>query len=74
MRCCLLRPSPAAGPDADLAMVWELMSQSGSRVVAVTAQGETLGLITNDDIAEVFQVMGALMERQVTDRGRPHVG
>lgn len=65
---------PCCSPDADLAMVWELMSQSGSRVVAVTAQGETLGLITNDDIAEVFQVMGALMERQATDRGRPHVG
>jgi stage IV sporulation protein FB len=65
---------PRCSPDADLAMVWELMSQSGSRVVAVTAKGETLGLITNDDIAEVFQVMGALIERQAADRGLSNVG
>jgi hypothetical protein len=40
----------------------------------VTAKGETLGLITNDDIAEVFQVMGALIERQAADRGLSNVG
>jgi stage IV sporulation protein FB len=53
---------PEVSPNADLATVWELMSQRGSRVVAVRDGMQFLGLITNDDISEVFQVMGAAIE------------
>jgi stage IV sporulation protein FB len=52
---------PHCSPDADLASVWEQMSQSGSRVVAIVDHGDVLGIITSDDISEVFQVMGAAM-------------
>lgn len=52
---------PHCSPDADLASVWEQMSQTGSRVVAIVDHGDVLGIITSDDISEVFQVMGAAM-------------
>ncbi|MFN3331779.1 MAG: site-2 protease family protein [Caldilinea sp.] len=52
---------PHCSPDADLASVWEQMSQSGCRVVAIVDHGDVLGIITSDDISEVFQVMGAAM-------------
>ncbi len=55
---------PRSSPQDDLATVWEMMSQSGSRVVAVAEQGQVLGIITSDDISEVFQVMGAMLERR----------
>jgi stage IV sporulation protein FB len=53
---------PSCAPETDLATVWEMMSQSGSSVVAVAEHGEVLGIITSDDISEVFQVMGAIMQ------------
>jgi Zn-dependent protease len=53
---------PECSPQTDLATVWEMMSQSGSRVVAVRDGTQFLGIITNDDIGEVFQVVGAAME------------
>jgi stage IV sporulation protein FB len=53
---------PECSPQADLASVWEMMSQRGSRIVAVREGTQFLGLITNDDISEVFQVVGAAME------------
>lgn len=53
---------PEVGPDVDLATVWEVMSQRGSRVVAVRDGLQFLGLITSEDISEVFQVMGAAIE------------
>ncbi|MBW7883065.1 MAG: site-2 protease family protein [Caldilineaceae bacterium] len=65
---------PVCGPDTDLAEVWEKMGQSGSRVVAVKEGHQFLGVITNDDIAEVFQVMGAAIEgrdRRVTPPTQP---
>lgn len=52
---------PRCTPDSDLASVWEMMSRTGSRVVAVEAQNQVLGIITSDDISEVFQVMGAAL-------------
>ena len=55
---------PHCSPDTDLATVWEKMSQSGSRVVAISDHGDVLGIITSDDIAEVFQVMGAALEKR----------
>lgn len=53
---------PRCTPDSDLASVWETMGRTGSRVVAVAAQDQVLGIITSDDISEVFQVMGAALE------------
>lgn len=53
---------PRCTPDYDLASVWELMSRTGSRVVAVATQEQVLGIITSDDISEVFQVMGAALQ------------
>lgn len=53
---------PRCTPDSDLASVWEMMSRTGSRVVAVATQDQVLGIITSDDISEVFQVMGAALE------------
>lgn len=54
---------PECGPEQDLAAVWETMSQHGSRLVAVKESGRFLGLITADDISEVFQVMAAMLDR-----------
>jgi hypothetical protein len=53
---------PRCTPDSDLASVWETMGRTGSRVVAAATQGQVPGIITSDDIAEVFQVMGAALE------------
>ncbi len=53
---------PLCTPETDLATVWEQMGQSGSRVIAVADQGQVLGIITADDISEVFQVMSAAMD------------
>jgi stage IV sporulation protein FB len=53
---------PRCIPDSDLASVWEMMGRTGSRVVAVATQTQVLGIITSDDISEVFQVMGAMLE------------
>ena len=53
---------PMCSPETDLATVWEQMGQSGSRVIAVADHGQVLGIITADDISEVFQVMSAAME------------
>ena len=62
---------PRCSSDTDLATVWEMMSQSGSRVVAVADQERVLGIITSDDISEVFQVMGAAMEGRAQHQGPP---
>ena len=53
---------PRCTPDSDLANVWETMGRTGSRVVAVATQDQVLGIITSDDISEVFQVMGAAQQ------------
>ncbi|MFN8468980.1 MAG: site-2 protease family protein [Caldilineaceae bacterium] len=53
---------PEVQASADLATVWETMSQQGSRIVAVRNGAQFAGIITNDDISEVFQVVGAAME------------
>jgi stage IV sporulation protein FB len=61
---------PVAAPTSSLADVWEKMATGGARVVAVKQQHEFLGLITLEDITEVFHVMGAAM----TQGGRPPSG
>ncbi len=53
---------PEVSPGTDLATVWEMMSQQGSRIVAVRDGVQFLGIITSDDISEVFQVVGAAIE------------
>jgi len=50
---------PVCSPNQDLAQIWELMAGGGSRVVAIKEENQFLGLITIDDITEVFQVYGA---------------
>lgn len=50
---------PICAPNQDLSVVWELLATGGSRVVAVKRGQEFLGLVTLDDITEVFQVYGA---------------
>jgi stage IV sporulation protein FB len=58
---------PVVAPAANLADVWDMMVANGSRVVAVKNGPEFLGLITLEDMNEVFQVMGASMSKT----GRP---
>jgi Zn-dependent protease/predicted transcriptional regulator len=53
---------PEVSPSVDLATVWEIMSQRGSRIVAVRDGTQFLGIITSDDVSEVFQVVGAAIE------------
>ncbi len=50
---------PVCKPDTDLAEIWEQMSISGLRVAAVKERDQFLGLITIDDITEVFHVKRA---------------
>lgn len=50
---------PTSAPNQDLSEVWEMMAGGGGRVVAVKQGGEFLGLLTIDDITEVFQVYQA---------------
>ncbi len=50
---------PVCTPDTDLAAIWEQMGMSGLRVAAVMDGDRLLGLITLDDINEVFHVMSA---------------
>jgi len=50
---------PTCTPTQDLSEVWEVMVGGGGRVVAVKEGHNFLGLLTIDDITEVFQVYGA---------------
>ena len=52
---------PICSPRQDLATVWEKMAETGSRDVAIKEGNNFLGLITIDDINEVFQVIGATL-------------
>jgi stage IV sporulation protein FB len=61
---------PVTAPTATLDDVWDKMATGGARVVAVKRQNEFLGLITLEDINEVFHVIGASMSRS----GQPPAG
>jgi CBS domain containing-hemolysin-like protein len=50
---------PACPPNATLDKVMEEMMSAGSRVAAIKENQNFLGLITLDDITELFQVIGA---------------
>jgi CBS domain containing-hemolysin-like protein len=52
---------PVCSPRHDLATVWEKMAETGSRDVAIKDGNNFLGLITIDDINEVFQVFNAAL-------------
>lgn len=58
---------PICSPTQDLSVIWEKMMAGGSRVVAIKRNNEFLGLLTLDDISEVFQVYGA----KLAGPGRP---
>lgn len=58
---------PVCNPTQDLSVIWETMMSGGSRVVAIKRNNEFLGLLTLDDISEVFQVYGA----KLAGPGRP---
>jgi stage IV sporulation protein FB len=60
---------PECSPDTDLATVWETMSQRGARLVAVREGTQFLGIITSEDITEVFQVVGAATEGKKRRQG-----
>ncbi len=53
---------PIGKPNQDLSMIWETMVSGGSRVVAIKNGAQFLGLLTLDDISEVFQIYGAKMQ------------
>jgi len=55
---------PVVTPAVDLAHVWEVMAQSGGSVVAVQEGANFLGVITSEDIAEVFQLVGATLDNK----------
>lgn len=61
---CMMKADdvPVCGPDMTLAEIWEKMVSEGSRVVVVKEDAAFLGLLTIDDITEVFQVLGAAQE------------
>lgn len=58
---------PICSPTQDLSVIWELMVTKGSRVVAIKRANQLLGLLTLDDISEVFQIYGA----KLAGPGRP---
>ncbi len=53
---------PVVEPDESLNEVYERMAEAGSRVVAVREGSQFLGLLGVQDIAEVVNVVGAVME------------
>ncbi len=53
---------PVGRPNQDLSVIWETMVSGGSRVVVIKNGSEFLGLLTLDDISEVFQIYGARMQ------------
>lgn len=56
---------PAMSIDGNLAQVWEKITSTGSRVVAIRDGNQFKGLITADDVTELFQVMGASFDRNL---------
>ncbi len=52
---------PVVAPTTTLDEVWEKMATGGNRVAAVKQQGQFMGIITLQDLSEVFSVLGAAM-------------
>jgi stage IV sporulation protein FB len=53
---------PVYAPDANLAEIWDKMVERSVRVVSIQEQADFLGLITIDDITEVFHLLRAANE------------
>jgi CBS domain-containing protein len=53
---------PVCDPETSLAEIWEKMVSGSIRVVVIKENGQFLGLLTIDDITEVYQVVGAVQE------------
>ncbi len=62
---------PVCAPATSLADVWETMVSTGQRTVAVKEDRQFLGLITLDDIGEVFHVISASMQGQNRRAAKP---
>lgn len=62
---------PVVAPGDNLADVWEKMATGGGRAVAVKQGGNFMGLITVDDITEVFHVVGASMTGEPEQEQEP---
>jgi len=62
---------PRCSTETTLDTVRELMALRASRVVAIYDEQDFQGLITIDDLTEVFQVVGAAMEREGVDNDTP---
>ncbi len=62
---------PVGKPNQDLSMIWETMVSGGSRVVAIKNGAQFLGLLTLDDISEVFQIYGAKLQGPGQDTPPP---
>jgi stage IV sporulation protein FB len=68
---------PVVAPSITLDQVWEKMATSASRVVAVKQQNQFLGILTLDDLSEVFNVLGAALaggKNPTLPGGRPASG
>ncbi len=62
---------PVCTPQTDLATAWEQMAERGSRVIAVHEGATFRGLITLDDISELFQVFGATLQHAGQQTSKP---
>ena len=60
---------PSMSIEGNLAQVWEKITSSGSRAVAIRQGTDFKGLITIDDISELFQVMGASFDHNMQAGG-----
>jgi Zn-dependent protease len=52
---------PVVAPDSTLDEAWDKMATGGQRVVAVKHNGQFLGILTFEDVSEVFSVLAASM-------------
>ena len=60
---------PSMSIEGNLAQVWEKITSSGSRAVAIRKGTDFKGLITLHDISELFQVMGANFDHNMQAGG-----
>lgn len=63
---------PSMPIQGDLAQVWEKIAATGSRAVAIRDGSLFKGLITIDDMTELFQVMGATFDHNLAKATTEH--
>ena len=59
---------PSMQIEGNLAQVWEKITSTGVRAVAIRDGSQFKGLITVDDVTELFQVMGANFDHKMTSQ------